>query len=532
MRPMRTRLTLAALPTLASIVLSFPQLKTAETPPASKLVVDLDRITVATVGPISITASEFKSGYEFGPAFPKRESRSKERYLNYLVYEKLLALDARQRGLDIWPDLRRQVSEIQGDLATEELYRDDILKGVKPGARLIADAVGRERRHLSVRWIFCSSAPEVDSVVRAMKSGATFDSLYSEQIAGKVKPDDRSMETTAFRLRLKNPAFASVTESLKPGAVSLPVHGPDGWYFVQITKSWTSPVGTQSENERILADVRRSLTQYAADSLSDAYVGHLMTGEHPTIMRGPFNAIEAYLGAKFLDKKTMEEWKLSARMGAKNLRDPSDIESIAPETLVVMKSRTISVGDFLGWFRMREPYVKMELSRQEGFFQSAENLVWQMVRDRLLTQRAYERGYQNRASVKRETEWWREKMLYIANKQRIGDTIEDSTSSLMKFYGSHERLFADDSGHVRPFADVREDVWKQYYSSELTKRMLHEILRLKQQYRVRVDSTALQAVAVSEENDPKAIDVYSVKSRGIYPRMAFPSIDYDWVTWE
>jgi hypothetical protein len=37
---------------------------------------------------------------------------------------------------------------------------------------------------------------------------------------------------------------------------------------------------------------------------------------------------------------------------------------------------------------------------------------------------------------------------------------------------------------------------------------------------------------VENENDPKAIDVYIAKTRGTFPHPAFPTIDYDWQTWQ
>jgi hypothetical protein len=181
---------------------------------------------------------------------------------------------------------------------------------------------------------------------------------------------------------------------------------------------------------------------------------------------------------------------------------------------------------------MREPYVKLNLSTPQAFFQSAEDLVWRMVRDRLLTRKAHERGLEKVAAVQRQTQWWRQKMLYTANRNRIADTIADSLPLVRKFYEEHRRSFMDDKGNVRPFETVQEDAWRQYYSYELEKRILHEVLRLKQQYVVKTEASVLDRIQVDEQANPKAIDVYAAKKGGIYPHTAFPSIDYDWQSWE
>jgi hypothetical protein len=196
-----------------------------------------------------------------------------------------------------------------------------------------------------------------------------------------------------------------------------------------------------------------------------------------------------------------------------------------------LKKKNLNVRTFLDWYHLREPYIKLSLASQQGFFQSVEGIIWRMVRDWLLTDRAFERKLHNRTSVRRQKEWWKEKFLYLANKGRIADTIQDSLPLLRKYYEENARNFLDTAGVVKPFDEVREDVWREYSSFELTKRLLHEILRLKQKYGVAINEDALKKVVIDIENDPKAIDVYTVKKGGIYPRTAFPTIDYDWQSW-
>ena len=86
---------------------------------------------VASVGPINITAEEFFYSYEFGPAFVKRRSDSKSRYLKYMVNEKLLALDGYERKFDEREDVASVIKDFENDIATEEMFKKDILSEVK-----------------------------------------------------------------------------------------------------------------------------------------------------------------------------------------------------------------------------------------------------------------------------------------------------------------------------------------------------------------------------------------------------------------
>jgi hypothetical protein len=489
-------------------------------------------LKIADVGPLSISGLEFKLNYEFGPAFVKRAGDSKLRYLNFMVYEKLLALEAVNNGLDRWPDVQRQTAEIEGDLATEELYKDDVLKHVFVSDRMIADGIEAERVQLSIQWIFTPDAEQMKSIVKKLKSGVPYDSLYNAQFqAGVLQPSDRSMDMSRFKLRMKNPLFASIVDTLPAGAVALPVHVPDGWYCVRVTDISRNQLLTETEYAKLHEDVKRAIVQHLSDSLSDAYIRTVVGSHEPVILRAPLNAVEAYLGRLYLDSARFNAWKLRDLKGAERLADASDLSPIAGDTLVAMSDGRFTVRDFLEWFRLREPYATLALSSPTALLHSTENMVWRMVRDRLLTQKAFARGLRDRPLVKRQVEWWREKMLYTAEKHRIGDTIVDSLPALRAYYHDNEQRFADSLGHARPFEDVRDDVWKAYYADELTKKMLHEILRLRQQYGVKIDQAALGKIPVDNENDPRTVDIYPVKKGGIYPHAAFPSIDYDWQSW-
>ncbi len=493
---------------------------------------NLDRVIVARVGPWTITGTEFQRGYEFGPAFVKRERDSKSRYVNYLINEKLLALDGLRRGLDQWPDVIRQVSEIEGDLATEELYKKDVLGKVRISRRQLAVGIQQSRLHLTVRWIYCRTASEVDGLMQEMRDGASFDTLFARQLTSEVSAADRSMETTQFKVRRSNPLFAGIVDTMKAGQVSLPIHGPDGWYVVKMADTWTNPIETQSDEEKMEKDVRDAMMQQISDSLSDVYVRNLMISVQPTIMREPFNAIQAFLASKFLTADSVRQWGLNDRSGAKTLGDVTNLLPIGQEILVRLTENSFRVVDFLDWYRMRSPYIKMELSSPQRFFQSTEELIWRMVRDRLLQRRAYARGFQRLPSVKRQTQWWKEKMLYTANRNRIAETITDSLPLVRKYYEDHRRNFVDDKGKPQPFDSVRDDVLRQYNADELTAKLLHEIIRLKREYKITVAKDVLNRIPVDEQNNPKAIDVYAVKKGGVYPHTAFPSIDYSWQSWE
>lgn len=491
-----------------------------------------DSIIVADVGNRSITAQEFLFSYEFGPAFTRRESDARHRYLNFMIYEKLLALEGYERRLDTTGLARRELAEIEGDLSTEELYKDDVRSKVRVTPDEIERGVQRERNNLALRWLYTPSRPAMDNLVGQLSHGVPFDTLFRRQLRDSVTADMRSMKTTSFRLGIKNPPLATVVETLAVQEPSRPIRAPDGYYLVRVDDRSTDVVLTQTEDARLHSDVERAIAEEKSDSLSDLYIRHLMEGQHPVIIRRSFDIVETYLAKTALSPATFSEWRLEERLrsrwGDVQYDDP---QSYAADTLVTLRDRMFSVQEFIDWYRAREYAVHLVTAAPEALFRSVEELVWHMVRDRLLMARAAARGMQHRPNVRRQVRWWQDKIAYKLVRAGIGDSIRWDDSLLKRYYDAHLRDYRDAKGNPKTFETAKDDVLRDYYAQEMTRRLLHRLQALKQKYAVRVRESELKDLPLDDEFDPKAIDVYAVKKGGTFPRQAFPTIDYEWQTW-
>ncbi|HMD13946.1 MAG TPA: hypothetical protein VKI62_04930, partial [Bacteroidota bacterium] len=155
-------------------------------------------IVVASVGSHTITAQEFLLNYEFGPAFPKREKNSKKEYLNYMIYEKLIALDGYRHGIDKTNDAKLSLAEMEGDLATEELYKQDVLSKAKITEETIQYGITENKKLYAVRWLYQRTNEQIQHQGDLLGRGISFDSLFKEQINDTIKTDDRSMSMTRF----------------------------------------------------------------------------------------------------------------------------------------------------------------------------------------------------------------------------------------------------------------------------------------------------------------------------------------------
>ena len=492
----------------------------------------LDSVIIAKVGSFKITAKEFLLNYEYGPAFVKRGKDSKRRYLQFMINEKLLALDGYSHGIDSSPQVTEILSEIEGDLATEQLYKEDVLTQVSVKEQEIEEGVSRERVHISLKWLYAPTFDEIDELQKLLSAGASFDSLFALQLSDSVDLEDRFFETTKFRQQTKNPVLSGVVDTLAYGKNSASIGTTDGWYIVKIVDMWTNAVITESELMKLRYDIKRALFKRKADALSDKYIYQIMLDHDPVIVRHTFELLRAYIGKNILPPEKFSDWNLTSKLMAEyGPIDSVEIDDYSDKTLVKLVDGHIFLKDFLVWYKTLKPYIRFSTSSPQSFFVSLEQLIWKMVRVKLLVDKSFKRGLQHREIVKTQKKWWEEKSVYAVTKSQLASSIQIDEQQIKDYYEKNNKSYYNRKGNLIPFEKVKNDVLQDIYNSEWTEKLLHHILALKQKYKVEINDEILDTLYVDIENEPKAIDVYTVKKGGTFPRPAFPTIDYDWKAW-
>lgn len=469
---------------------------------------------VAEIGNLIITAEEFVYSFEFGPAFPKKQKDSKLTHLNYMINEKLLALEGFDTGVmekEFPKDIYR---DIESDLAAEEMFQKEIVPKVSIDKTEIEKVIDKKQTEYQIRWLYSSDNNVIANYYKQIITGASFDSLFKIQLNDSVLLDDRQLTSSLFNIYLKNPVFAQIIDTLKPGVTSNPIHTSDGWYIIKIDNIWKSLITNQTEYEKLKYESEQAITKSKLDILSDEYVKTLFVDENPIIKRDAFNLLRSYLGKYVLAQEKYSEWelddKLNVALGNLGL-NPSD--KYPGLTLVECKTKNISLDEFIIWYRVREQYLKFIKDDLAGFSKSLEDLIWLMVRDKLITNQAFQKGYNKSNWVVKQSNWWREKISYSAYKNELANSITLNSEEIK-------------------LVDAKSKSQSELLSEKLSKTIFHKILELKKKYKITINKDVLDDIKVSSENDKNAIDMYIVKRGNLVPRPAFPSIDNDWASWE
>lgn len=469
---------------------------------------------VATIDTINITAEEFFYNYEFGPSFTKLQKDSKEVHLNFMINEKLLALEGLKNGLLKKQEIKNIYNYITADLATEELFKDEILSKVKISDDEINKIVNQKKTDFEIKWIFSTDKNVINNIAELLINEILFDSLFYNQINDSILIDQRSMKISEFNLNKKNPILANIIDTMKVGEVTKPINIEDGWYIIKYENKIIDLLTPKSEIDKLKKEANEALTKFKMDSLSNTYVNEILFKSKPTIKRNGFNILRSYLAKYILSKEIYDEWQLDEKLEtALNNLGLSKDDKYPGIVLIVSADKNIDLDDFIYWYKNRELYIKFDKHSLQDFSLSLENLVWQMLRDDLLTEIAKDKKYFEKDWVKQQSQWWKEKIAY---------------SSLRNDYANS--IMLEHSEIAQQKNKVNTDAEKMIL--ELSKKLLHKILQLKKEIKVNINKEVLSKINVSSEEDRKAIDFYSIKKGGLIPRPAYPSIDNEWAKWQ
>lgn len=469
---------------------------------------------VAEVGNIKITAEELFYSYEFGPAFIKRGGNSKNTHLKYMINEKLLALDGYDNGIFDDDETKLLFSDFSSDLATEQMFKDEILPKVNVNENEIDTVISTKLVEMELNWLYSSEPKDIAVYFQLLQEGKSFDSLFNSQINDTVFLDMRSMKVSAFDLMKKNPVLYKIVDTLTAGHYSAPIHTDDGWYIVKLNNIIKNMVNTETEYNKLRYEAEEAVTKFKMDALSDIFVDSLMRIENLVIKRDGFNILRSYLGKYVLENEKYEEWNLKEKL-EKSLENLglSENDEYPGIVLVAGANSSYYIDQFINWFRNRNLYIKFNKDDLISFSKSLENLVWLMMRDNILSEDAAGKGYFNDKWVVAQANWWKDKIAYSAVKNKMTESL----------------LLENEEVN---FNSKVSDSEIEKLSAELSQRIFRKVQQLKKKYPAKINENILNELNVSQENDKKAVEMYIVKKGGLIPRPAYPSIDRDWESWQ
>ncbi len=486
-----------------------------------------DTSIVAVVGSYKISANDLLTSFEFGPAFVKRMPDPLREHLKYMTYEYLLAAEGERQHLGESEFVKQRVQGLEEDNAVEQLYRQDILSKVILSEKQIEQDARSKKKNISFRWIFTASKDDAQKMSDRIAAFHAFDSLFALQLDSNLTAGDRSNETSLLKLERDNADLAALIKKLKPGNVSHPIEARDGYYIIKIDSLRQNPITTQTEYAELKNQAIEIRTKIEANKLADQYIKNLMDQNYPIMKAEGLNIVRAYLADKGLSHDTKVTWKIPSTFMTEAGPQPiSNSGKYLQRTLVTFGKRSLQVRDYVDWYEIRQ--FQLDTRSEKAFTSSVKKTIWKMVQDRLLSQRAYERGLERMPDVIHEKNQWKLKLLYLAERSAVLRTMNLSDTVLHAYYMEHKVQFTDADGKIKKYADVKNEVKTDCYYSMEADVLLKKIAEIKKEIPVTVNEELLHRLSLNVQRDIHSIDAVFYKPGGTFPHVAFPTIDEAW----
>ena len=395
---------------------------------------------IAEIGPIKITAGEFKKRYEMVPHIGRhikgRENRLKAETLYSIISEKLWALEAEKLGFDSTAVMNYTFQAVEDMHLRDALYRKEIKSKLSKDPAKYTEAKKRALVYLNTKFIFAKEKNEIDRLYNELKNGVSFDSLLllrGESLLQKDEP---------YQIHFGQMAeFAEDSVySLSIGEFSSPLQSQDGWYIFKLISVVPEIIENDKQVRNMEKNIRRVVEGREEENVFQSYYraffpGHEVQTDGELFWSFSDKVISALKNRKKISE--VEEGK-SVHLEAEDfykIKDQFGTDSLNM-IFIQFKKDPITLRQFLYSFAF------------EGFYSASDNpdnirgqlnsRVKRFIEHELLTREANKQNLKDNIEIKSDIEMWQDYYLGTLYKQTLFDSSNVTDTEILNYYNKRK----------------------------------------------------------------------------------------------
>jgi hypothetical protein len=395
---------------------------------------------IARVGDRTITREEFIQRAEYTPRPPYCRGISgleRKIILNSLLAEKMLALEAGDSSpLSQNPRFQRFIQGRTEQAMRQVLVHEEGISKVVLDTGEVRRIFRNAGRTYTVEFLKLESdsAARVASVM--LRGSGGFERVGKELLRLDSIPVHEvcwsAAESPAARLAL----FAG---QVRAGDVIGPMSAGGDGHLVMRVRGWTDRVAiTDADVRDRQSNVEDVLRTDRAEDIYAGFIATVMRGKKMEFDRPVFEQLTTILGTFYFGVNREKSGLLLDQTFDRRREQPAtdslarSLEAIKDRTLFRMDGAPWPVRNFVEEFE-RHPLVfrKKKMPHAE-FGQQLRLAIADMMRDRVLTDEAYRRGYDTREEVRRQTVLWNDATLAVYAKYQYLAACGADTMDQMK----------------------------------------------------------------------------------------------------
>ena len=480
---------------------------------------------VARVGDRIITASEFRSNYEFGMPFLKKGADPKAAYLDYMIQEKLLALEGYRLGFDRNPRVRENEAALMRELLIEELFNHEIRRKITVTPEEIREGITKAMVSWKFRYWFEPNHADALAIRAAMQEDG-YAQVVTELLESnpEIRLAPANFESGYLTWMEIDPAILEAIKDLPVGEISEPLLLNGVWVIFQITDIRRESF-TENAYREGAESMQQTLFYRKAQTAVRRYIDSLMTPLNVRTKAEAFrllaDALAEWTALSPADRGSPLEAAAAAGPERPRLRALNDH---LDETLTRFKGGRWSIGDFLQ--RFDPASIRASAGDSQAFRNALNHRLAITVRDHFLAEEARKFKLDKSPQLQRSLQQWRDKWVYDEARSHFLRGVQADSTSARAFFQQNLTRYRLRRGAAPVFADFRAEAARDAWLHQARETLAAETESLRRGYPVSIDRAVLDTIRVTAAADNKWMSVQLFKSGS--RRMAVPIADPAW----
>ena len=386
---------------------------------------------LATVGDREITKQEFVERAELSLQPRLQKDKDKNiRLLDFLIGEKLLALEAERLSLDTSRILSELVGFAQELAVARELYIEEVRKKVQIEPAQIEQTAEKMAQSRTVAFLLFPKKDMAESYRQRLANGESFGNILQEIYGTGADTLGNRMTIT---LGDGEAALDDAIYELNIGEISKAVPTSRGFAVIMLENIERKIIQSETDHANLLHKAEKVARARLETARSGEFVSSFMHNKAVHLNENVFPEFAKVI----LRQIDFEDGNKDAPQKL-NILPTHEIDLIQQgladrhnEILVRFKGGDWTIGEVINRWRLCN--LPLDLSSPEKCRRSIVRNLSTMVRDKFLADEGYNRGYNKRTSVQREVGMWRDYYLYVFLKKLQKDSSPVETLDWSKY---------------------------------------------------------------------------------------------------
>ena len=444
-----------------------------------------EAVVVAWVGDEAITAEAFQLNYAFGHGHLRRGDDPRRAYLDLMINEKVLALEAAQLRLDTTAAVIHAMQTLEEELLIERVFEEKVLAGIEVTDEEIRHEINKMAVRFQFRFLPARSEADARFLYEEVRAKG-YDRVLDEQRDALAELPIVEGELTSPLLDAEavDPGILEIIKDLEINTPSLPVLYQGYWYVFEVIDIRRQRLAEEDYTQRT-PTYHKVVYNRKAIERATAFVAETMEPLNATTKRQGFEILHEALWQWYRDAPPVRN--LLHYIEEQTLDTPYTRHLAAnyEVDLVHARGERWSIRTFLKHFTPGRYVLRAHEPR--AFKARLADVVALVVRDAVFLEMARREKLREDATYQRALAQWKDKWMFLA---------------------------------------LRDQLFKNAAAPNTWSPIRRYVDSVAAQYTVRINEAVLDtlSLSVSETNPTMTVHLFKSNSN----KMPFPIVDPNW----